>query len=249
MVDTLVATDIAARGIHVDDIALVIHADPPEEHKAFLHRSGRTARAGAEGTVITMVTENQRRHTKRLAKDADIEPISVKVEPGSEILTEIAPGERTQREMPDLEERRPAARNKGPRNGGPRDRGPRRFDRDDRAPRARDDRDDRAPRRFDRDDRAPRRFDRDDRAPRSRDDRDDRGPRRFDRDDRAPRRFDRDDRAPRGGTDTRRESRGGFEPRREGRGGPAPRRTGRPGDSRPQGRPGAGPAGRKRRPG
>ena len=44
----LVATDIAARGIHVDDVALVVHADPPAEHKAYLHRSGRTARAGAE---------------------------------------------------------------------------------------------------------------------------------------------------------------------------------------------------------
>ena len=46
-IDTLVATDIAARGIHVDDVALVMHADPPAEHKAYLHRSGRTARAGS----------------------------------------------------------------------------------------------------------------------------------------------------------------------------------------------------------
>ncbi|MFM9132386.1 MAG: DEAD/DEAH box helicase, partial [Actinomycetota bacterium] len=84
--DTLVATDIAARGIHVDDIAIVIHADPPEEHKAFLHRSGRTARAGAEGTVVTMVTENQRRHVKRLAKDAGIEPTNTKVAVGHELL-------------------------------------------------------------------------------------------------------------------------------------------------------------------
>ena len=53
---TLVATDIAARGIHVDDVSLVIHADPPVEHKAYLHRSGRTARAGAEGTVVTLMT-------------------------------------------------------------------------------------------------------------------------------------------------------------------------------------------------
>ena len=48
---TMVATDIAARGIHVDDIMLVVHADPPIEHKAYLHRSGRTARAGNDGTV------------------------------------------------------------------------------------------------------------------------------------------------------------------------------------------------------
>ena len=56
---TLVATDIAARGIHVDDVALVVHADPPVEHKAYLHRSGRTARAGATGTVVTLMTDGQ----------------------------------------------------------------------------------------------------------------------------------------------------------------------------------------------
>ena len=55
-VRVLVATDIAARGIHVDDVALVLHIDPPEEHKAYVHRSGRTARAGAEGIVVTMAT-------------------------------------------------------------------------------------------------------------------------------------------------------------------------------------------------
>jgi superfamily II DNA/RNA helicase len=55
----LVATDIAARGIHVDDVALVIHADPPVEHKAYTHRSGRTARAGAAGTVHTVCTPEQ----------------------------------------------------------------------------------------------------------------------------------------------------------------------------------------------
>ncbi|MEI6298070.1 MAG: DEAD/DEAH box helicase [Actinomycetota bacterium] len=113
--DTLVATDIAARGIHVDDIALVIHADPPEEHKAFLHRSGRTARAGAEGTVITMVTENMRRHVKRLAHDAGIDPISVNVAKGDAILEEVAPGEREFKEMPSIEERRGGG---GGRNGG-----------------------------------------------------------------------------------------------------------------------------------
>ncbi len=209
-VDTLVATDIAARGIHVDDIAVVIHADPPEEHKAFLHRSGRTARAGAEGTVITMVTENMRRHVKRLARDADIQPITKTVVLGDEILTEIAPGERVRREMPNIEERRPQSRgnSRGGSHGGPRRRdrdsgGARRDsrDRDDRPRFDRDNRrDDRAPR--DRDDRP--RFDRDDRAPRGagerRDDRREGRPR-FERDDRAPRRRDdrRDDRGPRGG--------------------------------------------------
>ena len=62
---TLVATDIAARGIHVDDVSLVIHADPPVEHKAYLHRSGRTARAGAEGTVVTLMTDAQVRRRAR----------------------------------------------------------------------------------------------------------------------------------------------------------------------------------------
>lgn len=113
--DTLVATDIAARGIHVDNIGLVIHADPPEEHKAFLHRSGRTARAGAEGTVITMVTENMRRQVKRLAKDAGIDPISVNVAKGDAILEEVAPGVREFREMPSIEERRGGG---GRREGG-----------------------------------------------------------------------------------------------------------------------------------
>ena len=63
---TLVATDIAARGIHVDDVALVVHADPPVEHKAYLHRSGRTARAGAAGTVITLMTDDQVRDVRTL---------------------------------------------------------------------------------------------------------------------------------------------------------------------------------------
>ena len=58
-VRVLVATDIAARGIHVDDVALVVHVDPPAEHKAYLHRSGRTARAGAVGTVVTVATREQ----------------------------------------------------------------------------------------------------------------------------------------------------------------------------------------------
>jgi superfamily II DNA/RNA helicase len=104
--DTLVATDIAARGIHVDDIALVIHADPPEEHKAFLHRSGRTARAGAEGTVVTMMTDQQRRSVKRLMRDAGITATITKVDAQHPMLQELAPGERVFKEMPSLDEPR-----------------------------------------------------------------------------------------------------------------------------------------------
>ncbi|HHW82435.1 MAG TPA: DEAD/DEAH box helicase, partial [Actinomycetales bacterium] len=73
-VRTLVATDIAARGIHVDEVALVVHADPPTEHKAYLHRSGRTARAGNSGTVITLMTPEQRSDVRSLMKAARISP-------------------------------------------------------------------------------------------------------------------------------------------------------------------------------
>ena len=93
---TLVATDIAARGIHVDDVALVVHADPPVEHKAYLHRSGRTARAGAAGTVITLMTDEQVRDVRTLTRQAGIKPITTKVPgAGHPILVELAPGERS----------------------------------------------------------------------------------------------------------------------------------------------------------
>ena len=68
----LVATDIAARGIHVDEVPLVVHADPPMEHKAYVHRSGRTARAGATGTVLTIATTDQVHEVRDLLRRADI---------------------------------------------------------------------------------------------------------------------------------------------------------------------------------
>ncbi len=92
---TMVATDIAARGIHVDDIALVIHADPPVEHKAYLHRSGRTARAGADGIVITLMTDEQVADVRDLTRKAAISPTTTRVRPGDALLAELAPGERT----------------------------------------------------------------------------------------------------------------------------------------------------------
>ena len=94
-VETLVATDIAARGIHVDDIALVIHADPPMEHKAYLHRSGRTARAGASGTVVTLMTDDQVSDVRALTRKAGISPTTTKLRPGHPLLVELAPGERS----------------------------------------------------------------------------------------------------------------------------------------------------------
>ena len=78
-VRVLVATDVAARGVHVDDVNLVIHVDPPAEHKAYLHRSGRTARAGAEGDVVTICLPTQRKDLADLLKKAQIAvtPIAV----------------------------------------------------------------------------------------------------------------------------------------------------------------------------
>ncbi len=92
---TLVATDIAARGIHVDDVTLVIHADPPVEHKAYLHRSGRTARAGASGTVITLMTDDQVTDVRALTRKAGISPTTTRISPDHPLLAELAPGERT----------------------------------------------------------------------------------------------------------------------------------------------------------
>jgi hypothetical protein len=93
---TLVATDIAARGIHVDDVALVVHADPPMEHKAYLHRSGRTARAGAAGTVITLMTDDQVRDVRQLTRAAGIKPTTTRIDNASHpMLATLAPGART----------------------------------------------------------------------------------------------------------------------------------------------------------
>ena len=64
----LVATDVAARGIHVDDVEVVLHFDPPAEHKTYLHRSGRTARAGSKGLVITLVLYNEELEVRRMQK-------------------------------------------------------------------------------------------------------------------------------------------------------------------------------------
>ena len=91
----LVATDIAARGVHVDDVELVVHCDPPAEHKAYLHRSGRTARAGREGDVVTVVLPEQRRDTQVLLRKAGIKAAPQQVSADSaavlDLVGEIAP--------------------------------------------------------------------------------------------------------------------------------------------------------------
>jgi len=75
----LVATDVAARGVHVDDVELVVHVDPPAEHKAYLHRSGRTARAGSAGDVVTLTLPEQRRDMSQLLRKAAIKATPIRV--------------------------------------------------------------------------------------------------------------------------------------------------------------------------
>ncbi|MCW2614447.1 MAG: box helicase domain protein [Frankiales bacterium] len=86
----LVATDVAARGIHVDDVDLVVHYDPPADHKDYLHRSGRTARAGASGTVLSFITSDQAREHQRMRERAGVEASAVTVVIGHPAVRELA---------------------------------------------------------------------------------------------------------------------------------------------------------------
>jgi superfamily II DNA/RNA helicase len=86
----LVATDVAARGIHVDGVELVVHFDPPNDHKDYLHRSGRTARAGSTGLVVTLALREQVREIQRLHAAAGVEPASHHVTAGHPVVREIA---------------------------------------------------------------------------------------------------------------------------------------------------------------
>jgi superfamily II DNA/RNA helicase len=86
----LVATDVAARGIHVDDVELVMHFDPPNDHKDYLHRSGRTARAGADGLVVALVEHGQVREVERMHASAGISSARHNVAAGHEVVREIA---------------------------------------------------------------------------------------------------------------------------------------------------------------
>jgi superfamily II DNA/RNA helicase len=131
----LVATDVAARGIHVDDVSVVLQVDPPADHKDYLHRSGRTARAGDKGTVVTLALPHQRRTMERMAREAGIDAVPTKAVPGDERLA--ATGAVTPSGIPVPEDqvrrvlegekrggRRPGGHG-GPRGGGPRGSGPR----------------------------------------------------------------------------------------------------------------------------
>ena len=88
-VDVLVATNVAARGIHVDDVSLVVHVDPPKDAKDYVHRAGRTARAGESGTVVTLVLPRQRRSTFTMLERAGVAPERTEVTAGAPALAEL----------------------------------------------------------------------------------------------------------------------------------------------------------------
>ncbi|MGP3690222.1 DEAD/DEAH box helicase [Streptomyces sp. IBSNAI002] len=98
-VTVLVATNVAARGIHVDNLDLVVNVDPPTDHKDYLHRGGRTARAGESGSVVTLVVPKQRRDMTRLMAAAGIVPQTTEVRSGDEALHRIT-GARTPSGIP-----------------------------------------------------------------------------------------------------------------------------------------------------
>ena len=126
----LIATDVAARGIHVDDVSLVVHVDPPETHKDYLHRAGRTARAGAKGTVVSIASSGNRKRVHNLGKEAGVKMTETRVDSMHPELMRIT-GSQEPSGVPVTEEVAPRGERSKP--------GRKRFD--DRAPRR--DRDDR----------------------------------------------------------------------------------------------------------
>ncbi|MFY1673792.1 DEAD/DEAH box helicase [Plantactinospora sp. WMMB334] len=131
----LVATDVAARGIHVDGVSLVVHVDPPTDPKDYLHRAGRTARAGESGAVATLVLPKQRRSTLAMLQKAGVEPAQTRVRSGDAALAEVT-GARQPSGVPVVDEppapRRAAGgrldRSRTDRRYGDRPRGERRYD-------------------------------------------------------------------------------------------------------------------------
>ncbi|MEU4476977.1 DEAD/DEAH box helicase [Micromonospora sp. NPDC023966] len=117
--NVLVATDVAARGIHVDGVTLVLHVDPPKDPKDYLHRAGRTARAGESGAVATLVLPKQRRTTLAMLEKAGVEPAETRVRAGDAELAELT-GAREPSGVPVRNEPEPR---RGDRDG----RGERRF--------------------------------------------------------------------------------------------------------------------------
>ncbi|MFJ6717164.1 DEAD/DEAH box helicase [Streptomyces sp. NPDC091259] len=123
-VTALVATNVAARGIHIDDLDLVVNVDPPTDHKDYLHRGGRTARAGESGSVVTLVLPDQKRDMTRLMSDAGISPRTAQIKSSDEELSRLT-GAKTPSGVPVVLEvpqpTQPKARSgSGRRSGGPR---------------------------------------------------------------------------------------------------------------------------------
>ncbi|HET7303992.1 MAG TPA: DEAD/DEAH box helicase [Segeticoccus sp.] len=124
----LVATDVAARGIHVDDVSVVLQVDPPADHKDYLHRAGRTARAGERGTVVTLALPHQRRTMERVAREAGLEGVRPeRARPGDDLVAATGGSAPTGDAVPDHvvqrlldPPRRTGQRAPGGRPGGPR---------------------------------------------------------------------------------------------------------------------------------
>jgi superfamily II DNA/RNA helicase len=141
-VPVLVATDVAARGIHVDDVELVVQADPPADHKDYLHRAGRTARAGGTGAVVTLVLPHQRRTVERLTGAAGVGAAALSVRPEDDAVLAVTRGAVpsgvavSERDL--MPPRRPSSGPGQRRSGGPRrSEGPRRSGGYDRSPQRR----------------------------------------------------------------------------------------------------------------
>ncbi|MDT4988733.1 MAG: hypothetical protein QOI74_2827 [Micromonosporaceae bacterium] len=115
--DALVATDVAARGIHVDGVSLVVHVDPPADAKDYLHRAGRTARAGETGTVVTLVLPKQRKSTAIMIKRAGVQPGQLRVRSDDRALADLTGAQQPSGVPVVLEPVRPARRPRVPGRG------------------------------------------------------------------------------------------------------------------------------------
>ena len=123
--NALVATDVAARGIHVDGVSLVVHVDAPADHKDYLHRAGRTARAGTSGTVVTLATSKQKKGIHGLASRAAVKLAEVFVKPSDQELVRVTGAQEPSgipiEAEPEKHEssRKPGSRNRGDRGDRP----------------------------------------------------------------------------------------------------------------------------------
>jgi len=116
----LVATDVAARGIHVDDVSLVVHVDPPADHKDYLHRAGRTARAGARGVVVSLATHRQRKEIFGISKRAGVNITEINVRPSDEELMRITGAQEPSGIPIAVEVEKPGRNDRGSRDRGDR---------------------------------------------------------------------------------------------------------------------------------